>query len=138
MTISAIKTAFPFKKKYAIKSIQGTVPQQLVIPINIGAWKGKAILDTGASYTLLHESLWKELTPQESLQPWTSGPLYLANGQAEVPLGWINMLITLHDQSFPTHAIVLTSTSLTYAVVLGLDFIFMSGIQLNIAEYSWD
>ncbi len=98
--VSAIKNAFPFKKKHATNSIQGTVPQQLVIPINIGAWKGKAILDTGASYTLLHESLWKELTPQESLQPWTSGPLYLANGQAEVPLGWINLLITLHNQSF--------------------------------------
>ncbi len=132
--VSAIKTASSFKKKHSTSSIQSTVLHQLVIPINFGAWKGKAILDTGASYTLLHESLWKEFFLPESLQPWTSGPLYLANGQAEVPLGWINFLITLHDQSFPTRAVVLTSTSLTYAVVLGLDFIFLSGIQLNIAE----
>lgn len=113
---------------------QCTVPHQLVVPINIGAWKGKAILDTGASYTLIHESLWRELTPQESLHPWTSGPLYLANGEAEVPLGWVNVLILLHDQSFYLVAAVLTSTSLTYAVVLGLDFIFLSGLQLNIAD----
>ncbi len=55
--VSAIKNAFPFKKKHATNSIQGAVLQQLVIPINIGAWKGKAIIDTAASYTLLHESL---------------------------------------------------------------------------------
>lgn len=113
-------------------STRCTVPQQLVIPINIGAWKGKAILDTGASYTILHESLWKELTPQESLNPWTSGPLYLANGKAEVPLGWINVMITLHDQSFSGRAVVLTSVSLTCASVLGLAFIFLSGIQLRL------
>lgn len=57
--------------------------------------------DTEASYTLIHESLWKELTPQESLQPWTSGPLHLPNGEAEAPLGWISVLIKLHNQSFP-------------------------------------
>lgn len=69
------------------------VPQQLVIPISIGTWRGKAIVDTGASYTLLHENLWTVLNPQVKLHPWTLGPLYLANGVAEVPLGWINLPI---------------------------------------------
>ncbi|KAL1268809.1 hypothetical protein QQF64_034172 [Cirrhinus molitorella] len=57
------------------------IPQQLVVPINIGAWNGKAIVDTGASYTLLHESLWKELRPHDNLRPWTLGPICLANGR---------------------------------------------------------
>ncbi|KAI2647714.1 Activity-regulated cytoskeleton-associated protein [Labeo rohita] len=63
------------------------VPQQLVVPLSIGTWKGKAIVDTGASYTLLHENLCKELSAP-NLCPWTRGPLYLANGEAEIPLGW--------------------------------------------------
>ncbi len=64
-----------------------SIPEQLVVPINIRAWKRKAIVDTGASYTLLHGSLWKELNPHDNLHPWTLGPLYLANGEAEVPIG---------------------------------------------------
>lgn len=132
--ISATKTVTIHQKNYGTDRTLCTGPQQLVIPIDIGAWQGKAILDTGASYTLLNESLWKELTPQESLQPWTSVTLYLANGKAEVPLGWISVVITLHGKSFSGSTVVLTSASLTYEVVLGLDFIFLSGIQLNVAE----
>ncbi|KAI2654751.1 Structural maintenance of chromosomes protein 4 [Labeo rohita] len=31
-----------------------TIPQKLVVPISIATWTGKAIVDTGASYTLIH------------------------------------------------------------------------------------
>ncbi len=109
------------------------VPQQLVMPLCIGSWKGKAIVDTGASYTLLHENLWKELTSQK-LHPWTQGPLYLANGEAEIPLGWINMSIILHQKVFTIPAVVLSAKALAYAVILGLDFIFYSGLQINVAD----
>ena len=52
-----------------------------MVPISIGTWCGKAIVDTGASYTLIHEYLWMELKgSKDDLQPWTQGPLYLANG----------------------------------------------------------
>lgn len=39
--------------------------QQLIVPVSIGTWIGKAIVDTGASYTLIHEILWKDLDPSE-------------------------------------------------------------------------
>ncbi len=94
-------------------------------------------MDTGASYTLLHESLWKEIDPLANLHPWTLGPLYLANGEAEVPLGWPNVQITLHDKVFPTQAAILTSKALAYAVVLGLDFIFSSGLQINVSDQKY-
>lgn len=74
-------TAFT-RKTSANKKIQlsVSVPQQLVVPLSIGSWNGKAIVDTGASYTLLHENLCKEISAQKLL-PWTRGPLYLANGK---------------------------------------------------------
>ncbi len=99
-----------------------SIPQQLVVPINIGAWKGKAIIDTGASYTLLHESLWKELNHHDNFHPWTLGPLYLANGEVEVPLRWTNTQIILHDQVFTVRVVILPTKALAYSVVLGLDF----------------
>lgn len=105
------------------------VPQQLVVPIRINAWSGKAIVDTGASYTLIHESLMRHLKSPDQLHP-----LYLANGEAEIPLGWLNTTIHLHDQSFTLPAAVLSSQALAYAVVLGLDFIFFSGLQLNVID----
>ncbi|XP_073729489.1 uncharacterized protein [Misgurnus anguillicaudatus] len=114
------------------------IPQQLMVPVSIGPWKGKAIVDTGASYTLIHESLWRSLsqTPPD-LQPWTRGPLYLANGKAEVPLGWINTGINLHNHSFTIPAAVLSTHALAYAVVLGLDFIFFSGLQINVIDQKY-
>ncbi|KAL1268389.1 hypothetical protein QQF64_033752 [Cirrhinus molitorella] len=114
-----------------------TVPQQLVVPLSIATWTGKAIFDTGASYTLIHESLIKQLALPEQLHPWSSGPLYLANGKAETPLGWMHTTIQLHGQSFTIPAAVLSSQALAYAVVLGLDFIFFSGMQLNVIDQKY-
>ncbi|RXN12176.1 Transposon Ty3-I Gag-Pol poly [Labeo rohita] len=111
-----------------------TIPQQLVVPIRVGPWSGKAILDTGASYTLIHESLMKQIATPDELQPWTSGPLYLANGKAESPLGWININIHLHNKAFTVPAVVLSSQALAYAIILGLDFIFFSGLPINVSE----
>lgn len=60
------------------------IPHQLVLPLHIGSWTGRAILDTGSSYTLLNEKLWKEVKgPQDNKKPWTEGPLYLVDGKAK-------------------------------------------------------
>lgn len=111
-----------------------SIPQQLVVPITIGRWTGKAVVDTGASYTLLHESLWTALASSDPLQTWALGPLYLANGETAVPVGWTNIEITLHNQVFFLPAAILSNKALAYSVVLGLDFIFTSGLQINVAD----
>lgn len=76
----------------------------------------------------------KQLAPSVQLQPWTCGSLYLANGKAESPLGWINITINLHGKSIIIPAVVLPSQALAYAIILGLDFIFFSGLQINVSE----
>ncbi|KAI2646495.1 Transposon Tf2-6 polyprotein [Labeo rohita] len=70
------------------------------------------------------------------LQTWSRGPLYLANGEAETPLGWVNTTIR-HDQAFTIPAAVLSSKALAYAVVLGLDFIFFSGMHINVTDQKY-
>lgn len=113
------------------------IPQQLVVPISIGSWFGKAILDTGASYTLIHESLMQHFDTSAQLQNWSSGPLYLANGKAEIPLGWLNITIQIHGKSFVVPAVVLPSQALAYAIILGLDFIFFSGLKIHVSEHKY-
>lgn len=110
------------------------IPQQLIIPVGIGRWYGKAILDTGASYTMIHESLWRKLFLPGELKPWSLGPLYLANGEAEVPLGWVQLQINMHDRTFTLPVAILSPQALAYAVILGLDFIFFSGLQINVID----
>lgn len=110
------------------------VPSQLVVPVSLGGWIGKAIVDTGASYTMIHEKLLEKLTPSQNLQPWALGPLYLANGEEEVPIGWIHQQICLQEHSFTLPIAVLASNALAYSVVLGLNFIFFSGMQLNVID----
>ncbi len=83
---------------------------------------------------MIHESLWKNLFPQENLHPWSLGPLYLANGEAEVPLGWMQLPIHIHNNTFTLPVAVLSPKALAYAVVLGLDFIFFSGLQINVID----
>ncbi|KAL1262313.1 hypothetical protein QQF64_007578 [Cirrhinus molitorella] len=48
-----------------------TIPQQLVVPIRIASWSGKAIVDTGSSYTLIHEAN-GNLFSAPALVMWTS------------------------------------------------------------------
>ncbi len=111
-----------------------SIPQQLVVPINIGAWKGKAIVDTGASYTLLHESLWKELNPHNNLIPGSLVLFIWPMVRPKVPLGWTNTQIILHDQVFTVRVVILPSKVLAYSLVLGLDFIFSTDLQINVAD----
>lgn len=89
----------------------------------------------GASYTLLNETLWKEIDSLANLHPWALGPFYLANREAEVPLGWTDVQITLNKKDF--QAAILTSKALAYSVVLGLDFIFSSSHEINVAEQKY-
>lgn len=100
---------------------QCNTPQQLIVPINIGTWNGKAIVDTAtASYTLVHYCVWKALQrPKEDLQPWTSGPLFLAKGETETPLGWAELTIELSHNACSLPVAVLSPKVLAYRVVLG-------------------
>lgn len=134
-TNNSMITANALQRNGTTHSQEAVVPQQLIVSIGIGNWVGKAIVDTGASFTLIHEHLSKEFNPTEhSLSPWSLGPLYLANGMTEVPLGWLNVSLELHGHVCTLPVAVLTSKALAYAIVLGLDFIFFSGMQIKVSD----
>ncbi len=49
-------------------------------------------------------------------------------------VGWMQQQICLHDQLLTLPVAVLSSKALAYSVVLGLDFIFFSGMQINVID----
>uniref|UniRef100_A0A8C1GVQ7 Reverse transcriptase domain-containing protein n=1 Tax=Cyprinus carpio TaxID=7962 RepID=A0A8C1GVQ7_CYPCA len=110
-----------------------SLPQQLIVPVNIDSWQGQALVDTGSSYTLLNEKLWVTMGyhPQQ-LRPWTEGPIYLADGGARQPLGWGEVQIAVQTLTVPLPVVVLAPQMLAFPVVLGLDYLFFSGLQMDI------
>lgn len=109
--------------------------RQLVIPMMVRNCSGKALVDTGATYTLLNVDLWNKIKePNERLDVWHEGPLYLANGDATVPLGQKVLDFYLQDLHFQVPTVVLPAQNLVYSMVLGLDFIALTGLQLNIKD----
>ena len=106
--------------------------------VSICQWIGKAIVDTGATYSLMQESLWKKIAcPQEKLRPWVEGPLYLAIGEATNPLGGIDLKTQLHGMAVPLPVEMHPASCLAFAVVLGFDCMHFSGLQLCIRDQAY-
>lgn len=130
-TLGSLTTSRPLRE--ATASPPGRpLPIQLRVPITLGHWHGAAILDTGSSYTLVNEKVWSELN--ETIQPWERGPLYLADGQERQPLGWSEVIISVQSQAIKLPCVILPAQSLAFPAVLGLDFIALSGLQLDVSE----
>lgn len=92
-------------------------------------------MDTRASYTLTHEYLWTELGGSKAdRKPWLRGPLHLANGEETTPLGWKDLEIDIQGSIINPPAAVLSPKALAYGIVLGLDYIFLSTMQINVAD----
>jgi len=105
----------------------------LIVPVNIDSWQGQALVDTGSSYTLLNETLWVTMGYHtQQLRPWTEGAIYLADGGARQPLGWGDVEVTVHSLTVPLPVVVLAPQMLAFPVVLGLDYLFFSGWQMDI------
>lgn len=52
-------------------------------------------------------------------------------------LGLKNTTVHLHDKAVTLPTVVLASEALDYAVILGLDFIFFSGLRIDISEQKY-
>ncbi|XP_060796136.1 uncharacterized protein LOC132898493 [Neoarius graeffei] len=110
-----------------------TMPLQLTVPLTIGSWKGPAILDTGSSYTLLNEKLWLNVRkPGDELKPWMTGPIYLADGGAREPLGWGEVELMVQSVPVTLPVAVLSAQTLAFPAVFGLDYIFFTGLQVDV------
>ncbi|XP_051793893.1 uncharacterized protein LOC127530652 [Acanthochromis polyacanthus] len=132
-TVGSLTTSEPQSEVGVAFPTSGrSLPVQLRVPVTLGPWQGTAILDTGSSYTLVNERVWSELNG--NIQPWERGPLYLADGQERQPFGWSEIIITVQSRVIRLPCVILPVQSLAFSVVLGLDFISLSGLQFDVSE----
>ena len=123
---------------FSAKPFLTTLLQQLSVPVTIGGWNRNALVDTGSSYTLFNENLWLSLCNRnQELKQWTAGPIYLADGGARKPLGWSEIKITLHTSTITLPVTVLAPEMLAFPAVLGLDYLFFSGLQLDVQNKAY-
>lgn len=95
-------------------------------------------MDTGSSYTLINEKLWVSLGKStEALKPWTAGPICLADGGAHKPVGWGEAVISLQTVTLNMSVAVLAPQMLAFQAVLGLDYLFLSGLQIDVQNRSY-
>ncbi|KAI2647959.1 Retrovirus-related Pol polyprotein from transposon 17.6 [Labeo rohita] len=115
-----------------------TSPSQLMVSLVIRQWQGDAIVDTGSSFTLLSEKLWTSVKlPGEEMQEWVEGPLYLANGKAKHPLGWTEMEVQINNRNWVVPVVIMSEEMLVFSVILGLDFLFYSGLQIDVTTNTY-
>lgn len=108
--------ALPFSPSWPL-------PRQLFVTLTIGLEKGRAMVDTGSSYTFLNEELWHTVEQEVAdRNPWSENPLYLADGGGRWPLGWQEVKLTLKGHTCTLLVMVLSSEALACPVVLGLGF----------------
>lgn len=122
----------PHKAFYGTPWNHGGIPQQLLIPVTIGAWTGAVLLDTGywilGSYTLISEHVWNSSKSDPAkMKQWKEGPLYLADGNQSNLLG---------PGLYPLSSCPIRP-AMVLPAMLGLDFMFISGIQVDVSTPFW-
>ncbi|KAG1945241.1 thy-1 membrane glycoprotein [Pimephales promelas] len=122
----------PFNPHIAVFSEHDGKPMStLTLPITIKGHQYQAILDTGSTYSIVQESCWQQLSPNEVMQSSRGQSFSLANGHVQTALGKIAWQATVHGHDYPLRAYVMRDSDLAFSVVLGLEFLMTSGIRLD-------
>lgn len=105
---------------------------QLTLPLLLRSYHCYALLDTGSTYSLIQESLWCRVKrPKEELNPGQDCAFVLANGQVHHALGYAEMKVILQGQEWKLDVYVMKDSHLAFPVVIGLDFLSLSGLILD-------
>ncbi len=110
----------------------------LSLPISINNYRCQAVLDTGSTYSLLQQSCWKRLkSSTETLQSSRGQTFSLANGHVQTAIGKVIWNCTLHGHQYPFTAFVMRDQDLTLPIILGLEFLLDSEIQIDFKDKTY-
>ncbi|KAL1269215.1 hypothetical protein QQF64_031504 [Cirrhinus molitorella] len=111
----------------------------LDVPIKVNGQKVKAVIDTGSSYTLMQESLWKQLKTK-SPPIMTSAPqkFIMADGTIHQSRDLQRIRFQWHDQDCMLDTYILKNTHLAFPIIAGLDFLSATGAVLEVAQGRFD
>ena len=110
-------------------------PPLLVVPMETRGYTGEAVVDTGSTYTLMQNSLWQQLTrPGERMVIGEDRPFVLADGKAHTAMGMVKLAYVWHGSVWAVETYIMDDRHLTFPLILGLNFMVRTGVQINVAE----
>jgi len=90
-----------------------------------------AIVDTGNTFSLIQESLWKRLNHHEECQSSGGQSFLLANGLRQNSLGKVSWRCEVQGQGVDVNLFIMKDADLTIPVILGMDFLLESKMVLD-------
>ncbi|XP_058876774.1 uncharacterized protein LOC131731529 [Acipenser ruthenus] len=107
----------------------------LIVDVGVRGLQGPAVLDTGSTFTLMRESLWRKIAhPGEELESAQDQYFMLADGQSHQAKGQVRLTYLLHGEIWFLGTYVLQDHHLTFPLVLGLDFLEKTHTQIDIVN----
>ena len=111
---------------------QGKPSEPIMLPMLLKSYHCWSLLDTGCTYTLVQESLWRRLKgPSEGLKSCHNGAFMLADGQINNAIGHATFDCVFHGQQYTVDVKIMKDEHLAFPVVTGLDFMFLTGLILD-------
>lgn len=110
----------------------------LTFPVVLQKHPCDAVIDTGSSYSLIQESLWRKW--KDDAESWKSSrglSFALANGQVQRALGEVSWECTLQDNTCPVRLFIMRNQDLSFPLILGLDFLVSVGLKLDFNSFSY-
>jgi len=122
-----------------VSLIQTTTPPLLKVAIDVSNYHVEAIVDTGSTYSLMQKRLWEAIKkPEEGLLQSLNRTFMVADGKAHVSEGRTPVAYEWHGMVWTIDTYVMPNEHLVFPLVLGLDFLRQTGVQLNVAAMSYE
>ena len=110
----------------------------LLVPITIRGMQGDAVVDTGSTFTLMKQSLWRQVTAaDENFLPAERQRFVMADGTTHQALGKKTICLDWHGKQWPAEVHVMDDRHLAFPVILGLDFLATTGVLIHLAKNSY-
>ncbi|RXN25058.1 Retrovirus-related Pol poly from transposon [Labeo rohita] len=90
-----------------------------------------AVIDTGNTYSLIQEKVWKMLKPQAKCLPPSTQTFMLANGHRQKAVGKVRESCEVQGKTFEVQFYVLKDGDLAVPIILGLDFLKLSRMVID-------
>ncbi|KAL0152397.1 hypothetical protein M9458_052120 [Cirrhinus mrigala] len=107
----------------------------LLVPITVKGKEVKAVLDTGSTYTLMQESLWRQLGGDTlSLTPTSPQRFIMADGKVHQATNQRTLNYKWQDKICSVDTYILKDAHLAFPLIAGLDFLRVAGALLDVAQ----